>query len=510
MIRLLAGALLFICAVAMPTRPRPPKAKPRQLLTLGHDVIEWIERYCVYPTGELIGQPFRLLEWQKDWILDLFECDDDGNLINRWALLGIPKKNGKSTLIAALAVYHLLGDPNEPDPWAVCAAASDKQADIVFSAAKTMCELSPILREATIRFRWEIRVKDGNGKLERVAASAGKLDGKNISFLVVDELHEWTLENWTILTNGTVGRRRSMIVQITTAGYDQETICYREYEKGLLILEGNTNIKGYLFRWFGAPADADFKDPAVWKAANPSYGTLVTLEVLQDKCHNVPESQFKRYFLNMWVEAEEMWLPAGAWESCENPKMKLKKGGAVFVGWDASTHNDSTAVVVGQWAGDKLRVKAKVWERPLDPNGNPVDEWTLPIAEVEAFIRSLCRDWYEVTAIAFDPAFITWSAAELEVEGLPMIKWPQTNARMCPGTKALYELIVDDRLEHDGDPVLSRHVRAAKAYQTREGGFRLAKGKIRKKIDAAIALVMVAGLAMPEVIEEPTPWAVAV
>jgi phage terminase large subunit-like protein len=115
-------------------------------------------------------------------------------------------------MIAALALYHLMADPDEADPWAVCAAASDRQADLVFNAAKLMCELSPALREATDRYRWEIRPKGRPGRLERVAASAGKLDGKNISFLVVDELHEWNLENWAILTNGTVagaGRRSS-------------------------------------------------------------------------------------------------------------------------------------------------------------------------------------------------------------------------------------------------------------------------------------------------------------
>jgi phage terminase large subunit-like protein len=202
---------------------------PRRWYSYGPDVNAWIEANCVLPSGERIGRPFRLMPWQKDWINELYACDAKGTLRYRWSLLGIPKKNGKSTMIAALALYHLMADPDEADPWAVCAAASDRQADLVFNAAKLMCELSPALREATDRYRWEIRPKGRPGRLELVAASAGKLDGKNISFLVVDELHEWNLENWAILTNGTVGRRRAQIVQITTAGHDLETICGREF-----------------------------------------------------------------------------------------------------------------------------------------------------------------------------------------------------------------------------------------------------------------------------------------
>src|SRR5439155_5915318 len=105
---------------------------------------------------------------QRDFIRELYRCNVEGDLQYRWALLGVPKKAGKSSLIAALALYHLLGDPNEGDPWVVVAAAADRQADIVFNAARRICETSPTLRDATERYRWEIRPKGAPGKLERV------------------------------------------------------------------------------------------------------------------------------------------------------------------------------------------------------------------------------------------------------------------------------------------------------------------------------------------------------
>src|SRR5206468_3937609 len=207
---------------------------PRRL-TLGGRAAAWIEEFCVYPSGPMIGQLFKLMTWQREFLNDLYECDENGNLTYRWALLGVPKGNGKSPLVACDALYHLLGDPHEPDPWVVCAAASDKQADIVFNACKTICELSPRLNAATNRYRWTIEKKSGSGKIERVAASNGKLDGKIISKLYMDELHEWTLENWVVLQGGAGKRRRSQVVQTTTAGFDKESVCYREYDKGLRI-----------------------------------------------------------------------------------------------------------------------------------------------------------------------------------------------------------------------------------------------------------------------------------
>lgn len=459
--------------------------------TVGADVADWIEAHCVYPSGEMIGQPFRLLPWQREWLDELYRCGAEGDLQYRWALLGIPKKNGKSTLIAALALYHLLGDPYESDPWAVCAAASDRQADIVFNAAKSMCEYSPALRDATIRYRWEIRPKGGPGKLERVAASAGKLDGKNISLLIIDELHEWNWENWTILTNGTVGRKRAQIVQITTAGYDQETICYHEYEKGVRIQAGEIDNPSYLFRWYGAPENADHRSERVWKAANPSYGTLITRELLQDKLINVPESEFRRYFLNQWVESENLWLPSGAWEQSAVQGLELVAGEVTYVGWDASTKEDSTALVAVQRIEDKWRVKAWIWERPRTADGNPIDDWSVPGAEVANMLRDMWRTQFKVKGIAYDPAFITWLAQDLAAEGLPMIEWPQSDSRMIPATQAAYQAIVNGEVEHDGDPVLARHIRSAMAVQTQRGGERITKGsKAKKKIDAAVALLM--------------------
>ena len=215
-------------------RPKPSTPSSSRTKTRGFHVIAWIETHCVFTTGEWIGKPFVLLPWQKRLILELFELRPDGLRLKRWAYIQVAKKNGKSEMAAALALYFLIGD-GEPSPLVIIAAASDEQADLVYGAARRMCELSPTLSQITECFDKEILVPSIPGaKLQRVAAVAGTNDGKNIHAVICDELHEWQGPKgeavWNVLTNGTGARRQPMVIQTTTAGFDLETICGRQYQ----------------------------------------------------------------------------------------------------------------------------------------------------------------------------------------------------------------------------------------------------------------------------------------
>lgn len=468
----------------------------RYRYSMGPVVCDWIEDNLVLPSGDTQREPFRLLDWQRDYIDELKACDARGRPVFTWSLLGVPKGSGKSPLAAALALNHLF-DPDVTDPWVACSAAADKQADIVFEAAKRMCAMSPELAKRTNRYRWEIQLIKGTGKLERVAASGGKLDGKILSFLVIDELHEWLEESWTFLTGGALKRPNSQIIQITTAGWDKETVCYREYSKGLAIEAGKVKNPTYHFKWYSAPDGCDYRDEAMWKKANPSYGTLVRPEIMRDLSINQPELQFRRFRLNQWTESAEAFLPHGAWEACRHPRLAaFEPGKPVWVGWDASTHVDSTAIVAVQAAGDGCyRVKSRAWERPRQPDGNFDETWTVPMGECRAYLDEL-RTIYGVTSLGYDPTFVTWEAAELEAQGWTVVKYSQTPSRICPITAAFYQAVIERRIYHDGDEVLARHLSNSRPHQTRMGGIMIDKGPKRAPNDAAAALIFGLGEAM--------------
>jgi phage terminase large subunit-like protein len=414
----------------------------------------------------------------------------------------VPKKNGKTELAAALALYFLLAD-GEPAPLVVCAAASEEQADLVFEAAKTMCALSPYLAAVTERFQKEILVPSIPGaKLKRVAAAAGTNDGQNIHVVICDELHEWQGDKgekvWTVLTNATGARQQPLVLQITTAGYDLEgTICGKQYTHGCGVRDGTVQDPGYYFHWVAAPPESDYRDPEVWRAANPSYGTLVHEAFFRDQLSKKTESVFRRYFLNQWVASEEIWIPYGVWDRCQSD-LELDPDRPVYVGIDIARNIDSSALVVAQQQADRIVLRATVWQNPYPESHSLHDSWRMN----NALVMDRCRELYAAfpepacaidgermpgPLFAYDPWRFRPEAEALTGEGLALVEFPQNDARMIPASQAFYEAILKGRVAHDGDPVLKRHVEQVTADQ-KPRGWRMSKpvGSARK-IDAAIA-----------------------
>lgn len=482
--------------------------------TQGHEVIAWIEKHCLLTAADYVGKPFVLMPWQRQLLLELFEVERDERMaggwrrVHRWALIGIPKKNGKTELAAALALYFLIAD-DEGAPLIICGAASDQQADLVFGAAKTMCEMSPSLRDVTETFRTEILVRNKVGaKLKRVAAAAGTNDGANIHVCVLDELHEWAGAKgrsvWTVLTNGTGARKQPMILQITTAGSDEESIGYEQYAYGCQVREGVVDDPRYYFYWI-EPADeaADYTDPELWQAVNPSWGLILQREFYEDQLGKKRESEFRRYFLNQWTEQEDIWEAASLWDGLIGRPV-FEEAEPLYVAIDIGRRNDTSAVVWVQWNDGVLHVGQRIWENPFAQDDPRRSQWRLNTVEVENFLRELF-DRFPVPAAEdeeegempgpaffYDPHFFHRSAETLEGEGMNMVEFPQTDARMVPASQRLFELIKGGQLVHDGDPSMRRHVRSVVAKE-KERGWRISKPTgSRKHIDGAVALAMAA------------------
>ena len=503
-------------AAATLTPSSPPSGPKRN--TQGFRVIRWIEKYAVHSQAEWTGKPFRLLPWQKRLILELFEVGDDGLRRYRWALIGVPKKSGKTELAAALGLYALIGD-DEPSPLVVCAAASEEQADLTFGAAKTMCQLSPALAQITECYDKEILVPSIPGaRLKRVAAAAGTNDGQNIHWVICDELHEWVPPKgdkvWNVLTNATGARRQPMVLQITTAGYDLEgTICGKQYTYGRSLATGERADPRYYFHWVEAPAGCDHRDPAMWQLANPSYGVLVQREFFEDQLTKKTESVFRRYFLDQWVTTEEIWIPYGVWDACQSD-LELDLTLPLYVGIDIAKNIDSSALTCVQRQGERFVVRATIWANPY-PSGHSLhDSWRMNNHDV----MELCRQLYETYRAAacqiersimpgpcfgYDPWRFREEADVLTGQGLAMVEFPQNDSRMVPASQAAYEAIMKTRIAHDGDPILAAHVHHVTA-ESRARGWRMSKpdGSTRK-IDAAIAMAI--GLYLAQTQTPPAP-----
>jgi len=411
----------------------------------------------------------------------MLERNSNGRLRYKRALVGLPRKQGKSLLGSALALYGLFA--GEAGAEVYSAAGDRQQARIVFEEAKQQIVQSPSLMPECKVYRDAIEVPATNA-VYRVLSADGKLaQGLNPSLVIFDELHVQRNDDlYDALTMGSGARLDPLVVAITTAGYDLETLCGRLYQYGKQVAAGEVVDPYFGAWWWEAKTDCDVNDEKQWKIANPNLALgLLDMEDMRVSAKQSSESAMRRFRLNQWVRAQESWLPAGAWENCNNPSAsEINAYDPAWVGIDMALKHDSIGIVIAQPHDDgKIGVKAKIFHPDIDG---------IDIHAIEEHLRFLHNE-YNVQEFAYDPAFFQRSAEALYDDGLPMVEFPQSAQRMIPACGTTYELIVAKKIAHDGSPMFTDQVLSA-AQRMTEQGWRLSKGKSRRKIDACIALVM--------------------
>jgi len=430
--------------------------------------------------GVRAGQPLILTSWQQELLTSLYERRDDGLLRYRRSLIGLARKNGKSLLGTVIALVGLI--EGEPGAEVYSAAGDRQQARVVFNEAKWQISQSPALSGVCKVYRDVVEVPS-TGAIYRVLSSDAKLQqGLNPSTVVFDELHVQPNDDlFDALTLGSGARKDPNIVAITTAGFDLDTVCGRLYNYGKEIVAGTKQDERFGFWWWEAPADCEISDRDAWAIANPNLAEgLLDIEDMEISMMQTAETAMRRYRLNQWVRTDgESWLPKGAWELCRSDD-ELNPTVPVFVGIDMALKHDSIAVVVAQLQeSGRVVTRAKIWY----PQDGIMD-----VSAVEQHIRDLGSQ-FTVQEFAYDPAFFQRSAEAMSDEGFTMVEFSQSTSRMVPACGTLYEYIVNGRLAHNGDPVFTDQVMSA-AQRSTDMGWRLSKGKSKRKIDAAIALAM--------------------
>lgn len=477
----------------------------------GGIVTEFIESYCRVTKeswGGSAGTLLKMRPWQtNDITACVYARRADLRLRHREALIGLPRKNGKSALGSSFALHGLvMGD----DGTEVYSCAADKdQARIVFEVAKRMVELDPDLSQMIKPYRDSLVYTEKGSIYKVLSSEAFTKEGLNPVIVVYDELHAApTDELYNVMAQAFGARRDPLLITITTAGVksDQtggDSICYRRYQYGEKVASGEIEDPSFFMAWYGAPKGANYKDPAVWEAANPGYGDLIDPEDFASVIGKVTENDFRTKRLNQWVAQAQAWLPQGAWDGCRDSEREFvvpAKG--TVLGFDGSKSGDCTALVaVTVESEPKLKVLG-LWEKPQDQK-----DWRVPRGAVKDEIRKACR-MYRVREIAWDEYLWLDAAEDLEDEGLPVVVFPQTLGRMGPATQRFYEMVTSRKIVHDGDPRLARHLENA-LLKTDTRGSRLMKDarESPRKIDLAVASVMAVDRAgwwlTQEVFDEP-------
>ncbi|MFB8107274.1 terminase large subunit domain-containing protein [Streptomyces sp. NPDC056007] len=453
----------------------------------GYRVANWIEKFCRL-TGSFAGRPFRLLGWQRDLLIDAYELRQDA--FGRWvrrhrmAVVCIARKNGKSTLAAAIMLYHLIADRADAQRQIIAAANDRNQARMVFDAAKQMVTASPKLSAVCDVQRDVIKFKDSTYRV--VSADAGRQQGLNPSAVSLDEYaFSKSADLFDALTLGSAARHQPITWVVSTAGPDPDGPFAKLCEQGERVNSGEATDPTLFYRSWGPRIgeEVDHLDPDVWRACNPSF-EILNEEDFRAAAQRSTEASFRIYRLSQFVRGASTWLPHGLWDSLTADDT-LSPGDAVVLGFDGSWKGDSTALVAARVHDLRVFVLGH-WEAPADDA-----HWRVPMADVRDALRS-ALDTYRVRNLVADPYRWEETLDNLEAEGWPVEAFPTNSLkRMVPATQVVYDACRDGRLSHDGDLALSRHIGNAVLREDRHGA-RVTKehASSRRKIDLCIAMIL--------------------
>lgn len=413
----------------------------------------------------------------------------------RETLILIPKKNGKSTLLGALALYHLI---TTPDAECVIAAASRDQAQIMLRQAQGFIRRSPSLQMRLQVKQREIIHRTLGGRVRVMASDVDTADGVIPTLALVDELHRHkSADLYGVFRDG-LGPRQGRMVTISTAG-DSESSPLGELRAAAHGMPGMVRDGAYRYvrsdgfamhEWALGPAD-DRDDLGLVKEANPA--PWQTLGALRERklSPSMTPWQWARFACGVWGIGAEPAFDAELWKSLAKPDLEIGPGRQVTLGFDGSRRHDATAIVVTDIELGH-QVLLGCWERPA----NAGEDWEIPEHEVSQVVEYAFETW-DVWRMYADPPYWEstldqWAARFGEEH---VIRWWTNRLKsMALALRAWVGDWRDGALSHDGDPVLARHVENAARRETRmrEGDEFLwvigkAGPKSPRKIDAAMA-----------------------
>lgn len=482
-----------------------PDDVPADNRTLGWQALEWCADYLQQPDGPNAGDPWEFTPEQVRIVLRWYGIDQAGRFIYRRGVLRRMKGWGKDPFLAAISAVELCGpcrfdgwdargNPvavRHPAPWIQVAAVAREQTRNTMTVYPGLFTPDAIDTYA-IDLGKEIIYSGRHGRIEAVTSSPRALEGGRPSLVIANETHHWLANNSGIemahAIRRNLGKSRdgsARVMEITNAH------CPGEESAAEATYEAWTKGRGqgiYYDALEAPPVELD-DTPALADALRAARGDSVWLDVDRIVAEiadpTTPESIARRYYLNQVVEAEEAWLPAGAWSACEHLG-GIAPGRRVTLGFDGAIREDSTALVACDLETGHLALLA-LWEKPAGPLGN---SWQVPRPQVDAAVHEAFQT-YDVVRLYADPPhwqdyLDTWAT---EWGDVVTEFWTMSLARMSKALERLHTAVVTGEVTHSGDAKLASHVGNAVAVPAR-GGSVVNKRRPSDKIDALVAAVL--------------------
>lgn len=498
--------------------------------TEGDKAIRFIEKLC-HPEGtEWAGRPLKLMEWQKAYIRKLLDTkNEQGFPQYEKSLLFMPKKQAKTTLIAALALYFLVGWSHQQ---VVCLAQVKEQAGLIYKFVASMIRQNEALADRAC-----CRIYKGNQKkiecyssdstLSVLSSDAVGANGLNASVLLYDEVcFSETSELWDAVISGGISRERMLAIGLSTAGMSTSGFGYQFYEQAKAILENPALDPTFLPVIYEAPMDADWTDPQVYMDCSPLFREMGTaalrrITAMIEAAKKDPSQlrRLRRYHLNQWIGADSKtpWIDIAAWDaSTFDFDLESLNGMECYGGLDLASEKDTTALALlfplpnnrfvllmrFYIPADKIAEKERLdqaqysmWQKMGVLTATPGD-WT-DFAYVRADINAL-KTKYRIAGIAVDRAYnAAHISQELLTDGVKVEPIGQGTMTVTPAAREIEMAVTQKRLHHGAHPVMRWQISNAIAKVVDHvGNVRPVKTKSTARIDGIYAAINAFALEM--------------
>ena len=482
---------------------------------LPHIKGEWAKP--VYVDGKFSYAKLRLEDWQIFIEFQLFGWVHMETRLRRFrrSYEEIARKNAKSTRGAGRMLYLLTAD-GEPGSHCYSAATTGDQAREVFDVARNMSLREP---EFLQRFgvdvgKHDITVPTTASSFKPLNAEGSTLDGLNVHGGLVDEVHAHKRRDlWDVLDTATGARSQALLSAITTAGTNRAGICYELRDYTCKVLQRVVDDETWFGIIFTIDEGDDWRDPAVWRKANPNLGISVKLDSLEAasrKAQAMPSAQanFLTKHLNVWVSSDSAWMDMTAWDACANRALTVESVEHLpcWIPLDLASKVDVAAAprLFYDKERDHYYLISRFWlpERAVATGRNSqYDGWVraghmnatdgevIDFDQIEDALRSdVAR--LDVQELPYDPWQATQLAGRLQAEGAPMVEYRQTVATMSEPMKTFEALVLQRKLTHDGNPVMTWMVSSVVCHLDAKDNIYPRKEREENKIDGPVATIM--------------------
>ena len=473
-----------------------------------------------HTAGEMAGVTFQLLPFQVEWLLETIAVvhQETRKRKHRLSILHIPRKNGKTELVAGLELYMLFLD-KEKGKETYIVASETKQAQILFKASETMIKQNSFLNNKCDIYKGRKTIEVENGafvdNFAVLTANAETKDGLRPNFFMRDEGHAFKDDDmFQVLSEGMASRGEPLAVEISTSGYNVGGSFHNRLEYAEKVKEGIIDDDTVYLMSFKIPKGMTWHDKEAWIYANPALDYGVTMEYLEDKYKKAQHSgtdeiSFRTKHLNEWLNVSEIFIPYEKWQNCAQPLTDITEARRLIIGLDLSLTDDFTAVSFLYLLDDNkyhLRTKFFIPEANLKDREKelriPLRSWvnnkdviatagdTIDLDYLYNYLMPYLDGDLDCE-ITYDPYRATALINRIEAEAgfYENIQVRQGAITLSAPTKYYLDIVKRGDITHDNNPCMNWHVSNVEVITDSNGNIKPNKQSRLKKIDGVASTI---------------------